>query len=743
MAPEHLSTEPTARRTFSVDGKPLSKLLVADLRVALQNRNLPTDGKKDQLVERLKQYLLEHESKPSTSAVSLNDVDMLTVLMVAEKPLMASQIARIVAKGAHIKYRKAFNEACAVSEFGGEFMGKPAVFKVTSTCGHIMKTEFPDEFQRNRNQHEPIQLYDCPVRKIECNPKLKMNKYLAEEANGCDFLVLWLDCDLEGENICFEVMNAVQKTMEKNKRVAGSFIDKVYRARFSSLKDIETAMDHLIKPNLKQSQSVDAKKELDLRIGVASSRFLTSYLRKRNRDRDIKLVSYGPCQTPTLAFCVEEDEKVKMFQVDQYYSLSCEVQVPGLAKKIKLEYAEGPVRSEQSAQETIKQLNQSEAVAKVVEIQTKMHEKVQPRALNTVELLKAASSKLGFSPADAMKAAENLYSRGYISYPRTETTVYPKDSTCKNIDGAVQQLEVIEEPRKGEDKGDHPPIYPVKSINRTDQRINPREFELYDYICKHFVASLMKKYTYETSTVMFAIGAEKFQTQVRRAIEPGFTKIMPWQAVTVDEDLVGKQTSPIQLNKEYSVSSLKMTKKKTATPTHLTEAELIAKMENYGIGTDASIPTHVQNICDRNYVKVEDGRRLVPTPLGIALVKAYKELDQDLVLPTMRAEVEKKLSRIARGEADLSSVRDEILHTYRQKFELFCQRFNRVEHLFQGCFPMRELANERIDHFGENVTKPAHKPVSTTKSSTKRKHPGSGVNAAPKQTKKLKNTAAK
>lgn len=69
-----------------------------------------------------------------------------------------------------------------------------------------------------------------------------------------------------------------------------------------------------------------------------------------------------------------------------------------------------------------------------------------------------------------------------------------------------------------------------------------------------------------------------------------------------------------------------MVEKSTSPPDYLTEAELITLMEKHGIGTDASIPVHINNICERNYVTVQSGRKLKPTTLGVVLVHGYQKV---------------------------------------------------------------------------------------------------------------------
>ena len=98
---------------------------------------------------------------------------------------------------------------------------------------------------------------------------------------------------------------------------------------------------------------------------------------------------------------------------------------------------------------------------------------------------------------------------------------------------------------------------------------------------------------------------------------------MPWKRVSDDDPMPSFTT-----NDMFTIDDVKLDERHTSPPDYLTESELISLMEKHGIGTDASIPVHINNICERNYVKVENGRRLIPTSLGIVLVHGYQKVEQ-------------------------------------------------------------------------------------------------------------------
>jgi len=121
-------------------------------------------------------------------------------------------------------------------------------------------------------------------------------------------------------------------------------------------------------------------------------------------------------------------------------------------------------------------------------------------------------------------------------------------------------------------------------------------------------------------------------------------------------------------------------------------------MEKNGIGTDASIPTHINNIIERKYVEiVEPGRSLRPTSLGVALVRGYCEIDPELVLPSVRSNIEKSCEMIAKGKADFSVVLNHCLKQFHKKFQYFQLSIGTMERLVASMMN-KQTQEEYLSH---------------------------------------------
>lgn len=117
-------------------------------------------------------------------------------------------------------------------EWIGTFQNEPAEFHFTSVTGHVYGLDFTKEY--NSWDIDPLKLFDAKTMKNESNPKMRLTHHLQSCAKGVDYLILWLDCDREGENICFEVIENCVPNMNHPQK--GGKMTNVYRAKFSGMR---------------------------------------------------------------------------------------------------------------------------------------------------------------------------------------------------------------------------------------------------------------------------------------------------------------------------------------------------------------------------------------------------------------------------------------------------------------------------------------------------------------------------
>eukprot|EP00954_Amorphochlora_amoebiformis_P028536 1391835-Amorphochlora_amoeboformis.AAC.2 len=237
---------------------------------------------------------------------------MSRVLSVAEKPSVARKIAQIMARGGHIDNRGGPSKYNRIFEFNMRLGGQDIRMVVTSVTGHLMEVAFAEGF-RKWNSCSPEALFEAPVFKRVPDDKKDVEKNLQNQARRCQRLILWLDCDREGENIAFEVIEVCRGV---NPSIG------ISRAQFSSLipSDIFRACETLRQPNEDFSIAVDTRQEIDLRLGAIFTRWQTQYLQKRFEGLD-DIISYGPCQFPTMGFVVERYLKRKHFISEPFWKI--------------------------------------------------------------------------------------------------------------------------------------------------------------------------------------------------------------------------------------------------------------------------------------------------------------------------------------------------------------------------------------------------------------------------------------
>ncbi|CAD1480133.1 unnamed protein product [Heterotrigona itama] len=596
---------------------------------------------------------------------------VMKVLNVAEKNDAAKNIANYLSRGT-CNRREGLSKYNKIYEFTSHLWNQNCEMIMTSVSGHLLNYEFTEAYRKWHGCH-PLTLFDAPVVK-KCSEEnfIKIKKTLEKEIKKCSALIIWTDCDREGENIGFEIIE-VCRAIKPNIRIC--------RAKFSEITQvsINRALQNLSEPDKAISDAVDVRSELDLRIGAAFTRFQTMRLRQIfPRSLADMLISYGSCQFPTLGFVVERFLAIERFKPEPYWKLK----VMDIRDDISVEFRWARGRLfEKLPCEVFLNICLEQPKATVVKVLSKPKSKWRPLPLDTVDLEKQGSRKLHLSAKETMKIAEKLYTQGLISYPRTETNIFPKELNLvplvnEQINNpawghfAQQLLEKGPNPRQGK-KSDqaHPPIHPTKYTDN----LNGNEAKVYEFVVRHFLACLSSDAVGQETTVEIDIAGEKFGANGLQIIEKNYLNVY------IYEKWSNKEIHIYQEGQVFQPTSIDMVQEETCPPRLLTEADLISLMDKYGIGTDATHAEHIDKIKSRQYVGLTDGKYLIPGKLGIGLVMGYDNMGFEMSKPNLRANLEKDLQLICDRQKNPKDVLETQIKNYRDLFKITLERANLID----------------------------------------------------------------
>ena len=575
-------------------------------------------------------------------------------LIVSEKDNAARRIAEILSGGAATTERVA---GVDIYRWGGK--------RCIGLSGHVVGVDFPEAYS-DWNDVDPAELIRAEVVKTPTKERIvNALKRLAREA---DRVTIATDYDREGELIGKEAYELVR---EANDDVP---IDRV---RFSSITENEVrgAFENPDDLDFDLAAAGEARQIIDLIWGAALTRFLSLSAKQYGDD----FISVGRVQTPTLKLLVDREREIQAFEPDDYWEIFADLLKAGEETPFEAQYYyldEEDNEAEriwvESEADSVFSVLQGTDTAEVTEVDRRTRTDRPPAPFNTTQFIRAAGA-VGFQAKRAMSIAEDLYTAGYITYPRTDNTVYPDDLDPRDLvetlagerefreDGrALLESDTELSPTRGEkETTDHPPIHPTGDLPEKSN-LSEAEWRVYELVVRRFFATVAEPATWEHLRVTLDVGGLSLKANGKRLLDPGYHAVYPY--FNTDENYVPDVTE----GEELDIVDSEMEAKQTQPPRRYGQSRLIETMESLGIGTKSTRHGTVDKLYDRGYVEGDPPK---PTGLAMGVVEAAEEYADLVVSEDMTAQLEEDMTAIANGEASLEEITEESREMLERVFE--------------------------------------------------------------------------
>jgi DNA topoisomerase-1 len=281
---------------------------------------------------------------------------------------------------------------------------------VIGLSGHIVGVDYPPGY----NNWQKVDCKDLIHAEIVTTPiQEKIISALKKLGKEADRITIATDYDREGELIGVE---ALKIAAEKNPGI------KIDRVRYSAItkEEIQSAFQNSGKVDYDLAASGEARQIIDLIWGAVLTRFISKTSGRLGKE----FLSVGRVQSPTLALIVDREKEIEAFKPEPYWEIYAD-----LEKELRVHHAKGKIWDKAEVDRIVENLG-PEATVKSIEKKPRFDK--PPTPFDTTSFISAASA-IGFSAANAMRIAEWLYTNGFISYPRTDNTVYPPSIDLKSL----------------------------------------------------------------------------------------------------------------------------------------------------------------------------------------------------------------------------------------------------------------------------------------------------------------------
>ena len=605
----------------------------------------------------------------------------MSTLIICEKQNAASRIADVLSGGSA---RRNFIHGAPVYIF--EKDGKK--YSVIGLRGHILELDYPEEF-RGWHRIKPQELIRVPPRKVMSKGVQNIVAAIKELALDHEDVIVATDYDREGELIGVEGLGLVK---DVNPKI------KVHRAHFSALttSEVKSAFNNLVDIDYNLSASAESRQIVDLTWGASLTRFISIASNQGGKD----FLSVGRVQSPTLALIVDREKEIKKFKPEPFWEIDAKLEK---GMEFSAKHSKGRFTASTKAKDAFTKAKEAR-VGVVSSVKQREKKDRPPAPYSTTAFLRDATRQ-GFSAARAMSVAEELYTNGYISYPRTDNTVYPKSLDLKGVLEALtksefekEAKELLEKSRLTPSRGkiqttDHPPIYPTSPAKKKD--LNRYQWRVYELVVRRFFATLASAAVSEITDLKLDLNGEPFESKGLRFKELGWRKYFSYY--NPKEVLLPEVTE----GDEVKVLSVDLKEDLTKPPNRYGEGGLIAEMERLGLGTKSTRHEIIQKLYHRGYVS---GSPPKPTPSGIAVIEALEENARSITRARMTSTLEKDMTQVAKGEKDLKDVVKESQEMLEKVFILLEENKYRIGNSIKEALKEQRVVGKCKNCGGELLT---------------------------------------
>ena len=565
-----------------------------------------------------------------------------------------------------------------------KFLGKD--YKVMSSYGHICDLK-KKEFSINTTTFEPE--YEIPAEKEKLVGSLK------SEVKKADTVWLASDEDREGEAISWHLYTVLGLKPENTKRIVFHEITK--NAILNAIKNPRE-----IDKNLVYAQQ--ARRVLDRIVGFKLSPVLW---------RKVKpALSAGRVQSVTVRLIVEREREINKFTTESGYRITAQFILPsgeGDKKLLNTELSKR-FKTREEAEAFLESCKDAQFV--IDDVTTKPLKKSPAAPFTTSTLQQEAARKLGFTVSQTMMVAQRLYESGYITYMRTDSVNLSSlcIGSCKGVVTEMYGEQYLKSRNystnsKGAQEA-HEAIRPTYMTNTTIEGTIP-EKRLYELIWKRTIASQMADAQVEKTTVNIAISghSESFIATGEVTVFDGFLQVYREGS---DDEVVGDTSAIPAVHKgdELTAKEIVATERFTQHPPRYTEASLVRKLEELGIGRPSTYAPTISTIQQRGYVEkgnksgtqrtygiitlkngkitAKEGKetvgaekaKLMPTDIGIVVNDFLLDFFPEIMDYNFTANVEKEFDEIADGNRNWADHISEFYKDFEPKIDNIIQTKN-------------------------------------------------------------------